>query len=236
MNRQALPGGKTLSEQAAEMIRQYIRDREMEEGDKLPNEFRLMEICGVSRSTVREAIKILTFEGLIEVVRGSGTYVAEQKAAVLEDDPMGFFENDTDLPKRALDFFDVRIMLEPEIAALAATQANYKDCQKLQELEAKVKEEILAGRSYYEYDIQFHKQIAKCSRNQIAYKLMEIITSGIPVFVQVTKNALTEQTMYYHKAITDAISSGDAVGARCAVIGHLSYNRKTLLNEVEKNK
>ena len=67
MNRQALPGGKTLSERAAEMIRQYIRDREMEEGDKLPNEFRLMEICGVSRSTVREAIKILTFEGLIEV-------------------------------------------------------------------------------------------------------------------------------------------------------------------------
>ena len=65
---------------------------------------------------------------------------------------------------------------------------------------------------------------------------MEIITSGIPVFVQVTKNALTEQTMYYHKAITDAIYSGDAVGARCAMIGHLSYNRKTLLNEVEKNK
>lgn len=236
MNRQTSSGGKTLSQQAAEMIRQYIREREMEEGDKLPNEFRLMEICGVSRSTVREAIKILTFEGLVEVIRGSGTYIAQQKAAVQEDDPMGFFEDDADLPKRALDFFDVRLMLEPEIAALAATHATYQDCQKLQELEAKVREDILAGRSHYEYDIQFHKQIAKCSRNQVAYKLMEIITKGIPVFVEVTKNSLTEQTLHYHKVITDAISSGDAVGARCGMIGHLSHNRKTLLNEVEKHK
>lgn len=236
MNRQASPGGKTLSEQAAEMIRQYITDKEMEKGDKLPNEFQLMELCSVSRSTIREAIKILTFEGLVEVVRGSGTYIAEQKTPMAEADPMGFYEEDTDLPKKALDFFDIRLMLEPEIAAMAATNATYKDCQKLLELEAKAREEIMAGRSYYEYDIQFHKQIAKCSKNQIAYKLMEIIVTGIPVFVKVTKNALSEHTLYYHQTIAEAIASGDAVGARCGMIGHLSRNRKTILDEVEKQK
>ena len=236
MNRQASPGGKSLSEQAAEMIRQYIGEKEMEKGDKLPNEFQLMELCSVSRSTIREAIKILTFEGLVEVVRGSGTYIAEQKTPVMEADPMGFYEEDTNLPQKALDFFEVRLMLEPEIAAMAAANATYKDCQKLLVLEVQVREEIVAGRSYYEYDIQFHKQIAKCSKNQMAYKLMEIITTGIPVFIQVTKNSLTDQTLYYHKAIAESISSGDAVGARCGMIGHLSHNRKTMLDEVEKQK
>ena len=64
---------KLLPEQTAEKIRGYIEGNGLKVGDKLPNEFQLAEICGVGRSTVREAIKLLVFSGKVEVIRGSGT-------------------------------------------------------------------------------------------------------------------------------------------------------------------
>ena len=66
---------KLLPEQTAEKIREYIESNGMKTGDKLPNEFQLAEICGVGRSTIREAIKLLVFSGKVEVIRGSGTYI-----------------------------------------------------------------------------------------------------------------------------------------------------------------
>lgn len=71
---------KLLPEQTAEKIREYIESNGMKTGDKLPNEFQLAEICGVGRSTIREAIKLLVFSGKVEVIRGSGTYIKKEKA------------------------------------------------------------------------------------------------------------------------------------------------------------
>lgn len=232
MNRQFSSGGKTLSDQAAQTIRKYIADKELETGDKLPNELQLAKLCEVSRSTIREAIKILVFEGLVEVVRGSGTYILEQKIRK-PDDPLELREG-FDLAKKALEFFEMRLMLEPEIAALAATNATYKDCQKLQELEEKMRREILAGDSYTQSDIDFHIQITRCTKNQVVSKLMEIIVKEMPVFLEITKQISTEQIIYHHKLIVDSITAGDTVGAKCNMIGHLSYTRKAMLEEVEK--
>lgn len=227
--------GKTLPEQAAETIRNYIRDQHLTVGDKLPNEFQLAEICEVGRSSIREAIKILVFEGLVEVVRGSGTFILEQKIQQ-PDDPMGFqeFADGKDLTKQALEFLDVRLMLEPEVAALAAQNANYKDCQKLKEAEEAVRRCILAGEDHLPADVQFHLQIARCSRNSIVCNLMEIIVKGVLVFGEVTKKSMTKETLSYHREILEAITSGDAIGARCSMIGHLNHNRKFILKEMEK--
>ena len=232
MNRQFSSGGKTLSDQAAQIIRTYIVDKGMEAGDKLPNEFELAKLCKVSRSTIREAIKILVFEGLVEVARGSGTYILEQKVKK-PDDPLELREG-VDLAKKALEFFEMRLMLEPEIAALAAVNATYKDCQKLQELEERMRKESIVGDSYIQNDIDFHIQVTKCTKNQVVSKLMEIIVKEMPVFLEITKNIPAEQMIYHHKLIVDSITAGDTVGAKCNMIGHLSYTRKAMLEEVEK--
>lgn len=88
---------KLLPEQTAEKIRGYIEGNGLKVGDKLPNEFQLAEICGVGRSTVREAIKLLVFSGKVEVIRGSGTYIKKEKASqaspAVNDDPIGLQEN-----------------------------------------------------------------------------------------------------------------------------------------------
>lgn len=227
MSQQSLSGSKSLPEQAAEEIRNYMKEHHLTVGQKLPNEFQLAQICDVGRSTIREAVKILVFEGLVEVVRGSGTYLIEQKPA-MEEDPMGF-KDQTDLSKKALEFFEVRLMLEPEIAALAASNATYEDCRKLMELQEELEQCIYAKDNHLQTDIRFHTQIAECSKNSVVYNLMEIIVKGIPVFVEATRNSLANATIEHHRAIAEAIAAGDAIGARCAMIAHLNHNRNRIL-------
>ena len=141
-------------------IRQYIIENEMKAGDRLPNELQMAEYCEVGRGTVRDAVKLLRFEGLVEVVQGSGTYLLRQKQKPIEisggETPnlLGAFLPE-ELPNKALEFSEVRLMLEPDIAALAATNATYEDCRKLMELEAEVRWQIQMQESHYEKDIEF---------------------------------------------------------------------------------
>lgn len=100
-------------------------------GQKLPNEFELGELFGVGRSTIREAVKLLSSKGILEVRRGSGTYVIS--TVPIESDPLGL-RAVTDKSALALDLVNVRLMLEPGIAELAATQATEEDIIELRRL------------------------------------------------------------------------------------------------------
>ena len=184
---------KLLPEQTAEKIRGYIEGNGLKVGDKLPNEFQLAEICGVGRSTVREAIKLLVFSGKVEVIRGSGTYIKKEKApqevTMANDDPLGFLENsEENLFQTCLEFVDVRLMLEPEVAAMAATNADYADCQKLQMLQREVGQLVDQGKDHIAADIEYHKQLAACTHNQTLCNLMEIVVKGIPLFVKISNS------------------------------------------------
>ena len=232
---------KLLPEQTADKIREYIENNGMKTGDKLPNEFQLAEICGVGRSTIREAIKILVFSGKVEVIRGSGTYIKKEKTpqeiAAANDDPLGFQENsEENLFQTGLEFVDVRLMLEPEVAAMAATNADYADCQKLQMLQKEVEQLVAQGRDHINADIEYHRQLAACTHNQILCNLMEIVVKGIPLFVKITKNDFAKSTVEQHRAITEAVSSSDAPGARYAMVTHLNSNRKRILKSLTEQK
>lgn len=238
---QGLSGGRPLPEQAAEHILQFIKEKELHVGDKLPNEFQLAEICEVGRSTIREAIKLLIFEGRVEVLRGSGTFITEPKPsadlALMEDDPIGLYEDEPEnLAKRALEFFDVRLMLEPEVAALAAANATYSDCQQLLDIQREVEQCVESDQDHLQADIRFHTHIADCTHSKVIRNLTEIVVKGIPVFVEITRNSLKTYTLEQHRMITEAIVAGDAVGARCAMITHLNNNRKHILNVMAEQK
>ena len=233
---------KLLPEQTADKIREYIENNGMKVGDKLPNEFQLAEICGVGRSTIREAIKILVFSGKVEVIRGSGTYIKKEKtpqdeARKAEYDPLGFQENsEENLFQTGLEFVDVRLMLEPEVAAMAATNADYADCQKLQMIQKEVERLIEEGKDHISVDMEYHRQLAACTHNQILCNLMEIVVKGIPLFVKMTNNDFAKATIPQHSAVTDAVSAGDALGAKYAMITHLNSNRKRILKALTEQK
>lgn len=107
---------KLLAEQIEEEIFQYIIDTPFGVGDKLPNEFELGERFGVGRSTIREAVKQLISKGVLEVRRGSGTYVVNTMPADL--DPLGL-QGLADKMTLALDLVEVRLLLEPGMAEMA---------------------------------------------------------------------------------------------------------------------
>ena len=119
---------KSLGEQVSEQIAQLIIDNNWEIGDKLPNEFELANMLNVGRSTIREAIKALTSRNILEIRRGAGTFISQKRGIV--DDPLGLaFVKDK--LKLATDLLEVRFMIEPRIAAIAAIKATDEEIEKI---------------------------------------------------------------------------------------------------------
>lgn len=224
---------KLLVEEIEEQIYQYILKKPYEVGAKIPNEFELGERFGVGRSTIREAVKLLVSRGVLEVRRGSGTYVVNTTPSDL--DPLGL-QGLGDKMKLALDLVDVRIMLEPGIAEMAALNATEEDVKRLQLLcdasEAKIRE----GEDYIKEDIAFHTGIAECSKNVVVEQLIPIIDTAVLMFVNVTSKMLKQETIDTHRAVVNAIAERDPIGARTAMMMHMTYNRnriKQLMKEQE---
>ena len=115
---------RPLAEQVAQRIKDYILEEKLKSGDKLPTETALAREMGVARSTVREAIKRLESQNILTVRHGAGSFVTDQPG--LADDPLGldFIE---DKERLAFDLLEVRNIIEPAIAALAARHATPED-------------------------------------------------------------------------------------------------------------
>lgn len=213
---------KLLAEQVEEQIYHYIVDTPLTPGSKLPNEFELGEKFGVGRSTIREAVKLLSSKNIVEVRRGSGTYV--QAIAPGAGDPLGLgaVQDKTAL---ALDLVNVRLLLEPGIAEMAAANATEEDIARLRSLCERVERKIHEGERYMEDDIAFHTCVAESSKNMVVEQLIPIIDTAVMMFVNVTHQTLTEETIRTHRMIVDAIAAHDPLGARNAMTMHLTYNR-----------
>lgn len=226
---------KLLGSQIEEKLMEYIQSKPLEIGDKIPNEFELAEMFGVGRSTIREAVKGLASKGVLEVRRGAGTFVIN--TIPLEDDPLGLRKLEDEY-KLALELLEVRLMIEPEIAALAAEYATPSECRTLKERCDEVEELCLSGKNHILKDVEFHTWIAKCSKNRVVETLIPIINTAVMTFAILTNRSLKEETVNSHRAITDAIINHDVMGAKCAMITHLTYNRQALmiLSEEEKDK
>ena len=155
---------KLLPERVAEQIISLIADRALKTGDKLPNEFDMAQQLSVGRGTIREAVKILVSRNILEIRRGCGTFVCENPGVV--DDPLGFAFVD-DKKRLGLDLCEVRMIIEPEIAALAAERAVPEEIEELQRIQDEVKELCDKEEPHMHKDIEFHEMLAKMSKNRI---------------------------------------------------------------------
>ena len=223
---------KLLAEQVQEQIYQYILDTPIAVGAKLPNEFELGGRFGVGRSTIREAVKLLISRGILEVRRGSGTYVVSTTPMDLDPLGLGAVEDKMAL---ALDLVNVRIILEPGIAEMAALNATEEDVEKLRNLCDSVERKIKIGDSYIEDDIAFHTCVAECSKNKVVEQLIPIIDTAVLMFVNVTHKKLTDETIMTHRAVTDAIEEKDPMGAKSAMMMHMTFNRNMIKEMIKNN-
>lgn len=224
---------KTLGQQTEDKLMEYILDAQVAVGEKIPNEFELAEIFHVGRSTIREAVKGLVSRGVLEVRRGDGTYVIS--TVYMENDVLGFGQI-KDKYQLALDLFDVRLMIEPEIVTWACRKATKEQIVKLRELCDEVELLYKQGHNHIQKDIEFHSYLAKISGNMVVERLIPVINTSVVIFANITYRSLMQETLETHRAIVDSIERKDAVGAKCAMNMHLTYNRQVIMELLEKRK
>ncbi|MBR2527428.1 MAG: FadR family transcriptional regulator [Blautia sp.] len=210
-----------ISSQVEDQMMDYLF-RECSIGDKLPNEFELARRFGTSRTTIREIMKSLAAQGLVEIKHGSGTYVLATSPVI--SDPLNL-SGRKDKYRLALELFDVRLMLEPEIAAKAAEDRTDVQAEEVMKYCEEVEQLYTSGMDHAKKDIAFHTSIARCSGNMVVQTLVPIIQSAVVTFCNVTERKLMNETIYTHKAIAKAIYYRDPIGARCSMTAHLSVNR-----------
>ena len=221
----------SLSSQVAQNIVEYITKSDLHENNRLPNEETLAKMLNVSRSTVREAIKLLVSLNVLYVVRGHGTYVSEKPGIV--NDPFGFnFVRDKQ--KLVFDLMEMRMIIEPQIADFAAKRATESDIAQLETLAKEVEEQIKAGINHAQKDIELHVMIAQCSKNDVVSSIIPILNQSVHLFVEITKESLLKATIDSHRAIVSSIKNHQPDAASAAMIHHLQMNKIELERAVTK--
>lgn len=234
MNTSANTSSKPLGEQTSERIVELIINNDWQIGDKLPNEYELADMLSVGRSTIREAIKALVSRNVLEIRRGSGTFIS-QKSGVA-DDPLGLtFVKDKF--KLSLDLLEVRFMIEPSIASIAAVKATDEEIERMSFLCDKIEKLIMNNEPYLDLDVEFHTAIAKSSKNQVIGNLIPIINKSIMMSIDVTNQKIRNETIETHREVLNAIKAHDSNDAHDAMLLHLVYNRRNIRNiiEIKKN-
>lgn len=219
---------RTLAEKAADKLIRLIREKNYIVGDKLPTETELTELLGVSRNTVREALRMLASRNMIIIRQGSGTFISEKNG--VSDDPFGFDMVD-DQRKLTEDLLQIRVMIEPPIAALAAQNATVDDIEKLYLKLVAVEQKMQENSGYWEEDSEFHVQIAKCTHNTIMTNLIPVISRGVNVFAKEIHRQEYQQTLVSHRKIYQAIADGKPMEAQQEMQFHILYNNNRYLSE-----
>lgn len=216
---------KSLPQKIAEDIIAFILEENLKPGDKLPNETVLCQRLNVGRSSLREAMRALASRNIVTIRQGSGTYIASSTGVA--DDPLGlsFINNKK---KLIHDLMEIRFLLEPSIAALAAIHADDTEIKKICKLCDDVEELLKAHKDHSDKDIELHTAIALSSKNIVVPRLVPVIFRSIPLLIESTGNTLCNETIESHREIADAIAAHDAVRAHDAMYLHLVYNRKQI--------
>lgn len=212
---------KTLAEQVADGIMNLIQETPYKAGDKLPTEKELCESTGAGRNTVREALKILASRNVLEIRQGAGTFVSEKQG--IPDDPLGF-SMVNDHVKLTKDLLQVRIMLEPQIAALAAQCAKEHEIKELEEILEEMEAAMKKREDYSDLDTKFHTKIAQCTHNIVMENLLPVIGKGVAVFAREVAQTEYDRTWISHRKIFCYIRDHKPFEAEMEMQYHLLYN------------
>lgn len=217
---------RPLVEKTAERLLKLILERGYEVGAKLPNEYELAQDLEVGRSTIREAVRSLATRNVLEVRQGSGTYISSKKG--VSEDPLGF-SLVKDTAKLTADLFELRLLLEPRIAALTAQHATPKEVEALEKLVVDIEEAVAAGDpKHLQLDVNFHSLMAKYSGNIAMDSLLPVINQSIHLInANYTNRQMKEDSLQAHRDILNAIKAGDPVAAHDAMLLHIMTVKRT---------
>lgn len=226
-------GGRSRVDIAVDEIIQHILKKNMQAGDRLPNEYDLARELGVGRSTLREAIKRLVSRNILEVKQGAGTFISAKNG--VPEDPLGltFIAEEGNI-RLALELSDARMLVEPSVAALAALNATEEQIARMHEFCQEIKEAVDNGQDYTQSDAGLHRYIAECCGNSVLQNLVAIIGDAAGVSIEVTRDSHRDVAFREHMDIVQAIARRDSDGARYAMLSHLNTARAEFAQMLEE--
>jgi DNA-binding FadR family transcriptional regulator len=215
-------GSVAVTDEAIEKLKEMIVSGQLRPGDRLPREADLATDLGLSRSSLREAVRALSLVRILDVRQGDGTYVSSLAADTLLD-ALSFiveFHHDASV----LELLEVRRILEPAASAQAATRitddalAELEDIQGRSNVDSSVEDLV-------KNDLEFHRAIAVASGNSVLASLIESLsgpTQRARVWRGITQEGALVRTLAEHRAIFDAIRAHDPELARTWATVHIA--------------
>lgn len=222
-----------LSAQVAGRLRDLIfEERRFAPGDRMPNERDLAKELGVSRPSLREAIKILVANGVLVIRRGVGTFVSETPGR--QSDPFGFAFAD-DKKKLLSDWYQVRLILESEAMEMIAENATDEELEKLEALEKEERaivdqidfsEDENSGYTFMRADQEFHSALAIATHSAVMGKILPALHEWVYFGVAIGEYPKVSRKMQQnakesHKTIVDFLKKRDGKGANLAMRYHM---------------
>jgi GntR family transcriptional regulator, transcriptional repressor for pyruvate dehydrogenase complex len=211
-----------VTDEAIDKIKEMIVSGELSPGDRLPKESDLADRLGLSRNSLREAVKALSLIHVLDVRQGDGTYVTSLEPRLLLDAMsfvVDFHRDDT-----VLEFLEVRRIMEPAATAMAALAMTDEQVARLRgmldELENMPSIEALVAN-----DLEFHRQIAVGSGNTVLCSLIESLsgpTTRARIWRGLTQEGAVERTREQHSAICEAIAARQPELARSWATVHVA--------------
>ena len=207
-----------------DIVRQFhalIREGVLKHGDRLPSERTLAGRFKVSRSSIREAIRSLELQGLVVSKRGSGTFIDTENLDSVVALVAAVLNTGAD---KLRDIFEMRHLLEPQIAALAAQRATGEEVQRMREILEEQERQIARGETGVEADTAFHFALASAAHNSA---LVKVVSAVEDILQRSRDRSLQEpgrprRSLDSHRQMLQAIETGDADEARRAMEHHLT--------------
>lgn len=224
-----------LSHRVENQIREAIKNKIFKPGDKLPGEVELGEQFGVSRTAIREALRMLVGRGLINIRKGSGIYVSEiDPSNVVEP----FYQLlDMKCGKAGLlHLIRIRLFMEPEIAKSAALHRTEEDLDYLKENFIKFKDSENNPDEMVDIDIQFHRRISEATNNPIIPIIMEPIFQLLPKFISSNykQSHAPDLAVKNHNMLIEFIEKKDDANAFKIMRKHMEEAEQHVLQHYEQ--
>ena len=210
-----------VSEEITEQVRDLITSGRLKIGDRLPAERELAKILQVGRSTVREAIRAMESLGILEARPGEGTFLIANPADAQPDpitaNAFKSWENQRKL-------FEVRMVIEPDLAALAARRASFPQILKMRETLQEQERLVKQGEIGIEADTAFHFQLAEAAGNDVLLRIMENLMGLLRETREASLHTAgrTGRSLKQHKAVLRAIESRDPIAAESRMREHIA--------------
>ena len=222
-----------LHEKVMYRIKELIAEGKFKEGSKLPSAESLASTFGVSRTVIREALRLLESMGIVDIIPGKGTFVKSNLDNNCLDSISVVLQSSQGL---ILDLLEFREIIEPGIAAIAAVRRTAGDLKSLENHLNDMKREIEEKKLGINPSLKFHLTLAKATENPIVIRIMLLL--GIMLResreVSLSMPERRERALQEHSKILNAIKAKDPKGAEESMKEHLKNLRKTLTDAMSK--